>query len=125
MLRHKVVSVFLVLLVTVLCPAACGLRAFAAADHTPATDCCGHRLPAPDRPSGPELPTNQSPDACFCSTQGVTINKTDACHLTVFLFLFTNDVHEDFSLNTSSTFGIPQAACFRPPDQQRILPLLI
>lgn len=125
MTKQKVVSVFLVLLVSVLCPAACGLRAAAAGERAPATDCCGRRVPPTDGPHGPVLPNNPSPDSCFCTTQGVTIEKGNAYHLPVLPLPFLSDAQGDDPPNTLFGAGTLQSFRFHPPDQQRILPLLI
>ncbi len=124
-MKQRLVSIFLVLLVSVLCPAACGLRAAAADERAPATDCCGRRLPPTDRPHDPVPPSNQSPDSCFCTTQGVTIDKANASHLPVLLLPFTSDARDDVAPNAHPGAGTLQPLGFHPPDAERILPLLI
>jgi len=124
-MKQRLVSVLLVLLVSVLCPAACGLRAAAAGERAPATDCCGHRLPPTDQPHDPVLPTNQSSDSCFCTTHGVTIDKAGASHLPVLPLPYPSAASDDVSPNTDPCAGKLQPIPFHPPDQQRILPLLI
>jgi len=125
MLRQKAISAFLVLLVSVLCPIACGLRAAAAGESMPTTDCCGHRLPNHDQPNHPVQPTNPPPDSCFCSTEGVTIDRVDASRLPDLSLAFTSDAQEDQSPNASTVSGTPPRSHRDRPDEQRILPLLI
>ena len=125
MFRHRFVSVILVLLVSVLCPAACGLRAAVAGSDAPALDCCCDRLPAQDGPDVPIRPTDQSPDACFCSTPGVTLEKTDASQSKVLPQPFTSAVLDHDVLTVQSVLRASQPLGFHPPDPQRILPLLI
>lgn len=125
MLKDKTVSVFLVFLVSVLCPAACGLRAAATEGSAPAPDCCGDRLPTNDRPHEPIQPNDQAPDACFCSTQGVTLERSEASHLRVQPLPFIDDAHDHVLRSAYPPFGASRPFCFRPPDPQRILPLLV
>ena len=125
MLIRRALPLFLVLWVSVLCPALCGLRLSGGNRQALMTDCCGNRAPADSGPDAPPPPADNGAERCFCSGIGLTVGHAESFHATLLPTPFPNVPQIDASPARHPVIDLARRSHDRPPDGERVLPLLI
>lgn len=126
MLKHRIVSGLLVLVISVLCPAACGLCGAAEEKSASSPGCCSKHATEQEGSGDGDVPANPpTVEDCFCSTHGVTLSKASDLLLPVLPFPIAIDAPDEGAPSVRIAFCELSFSGSPPPDRERVLPLLI